>query len=496
MSTSTTNTPTTTSANDDASRERDRRRAAIGVGIVLIAQLMLVLDATVVNVALPEIQGDLGFTPAGLSWVLNAYTLAFGGLLLLGGRLGDVLGRLRTFELGLALFTLASLLGGLATSPTWLIASRTLQGVGAALAAPGVLALVTTSAPDEGARNRGLALFAAVSSAGASLGLLLGGFLTDVLSWHWTLFVNVPIGLVVLVLARRFVVETPRQTSRFDLVGAVSATVGAVALVYGFINAPDAGWLATSTIGSFVLGLALLGLFVRTESRVAAPLLPLALVRHRQRAAALVVMMLVVGAQFSTFFLVTQYLQRVLGFSPIATGAAFLPLSLAIFAVSRVAARLVARLGAGPLVIAGAGGLVVSFLWLAQISETSTYAVHLLGPLVLNGASAALVFMPVSVIVLGGVERSLAGTVSGLLQTAQQLGGAVGLAVIVSVYASGSIPGRFVPGTETAFQTSALFVGVALLISLVVLRPRRTADSAQLAEDEKEQMAALASEPA
>ncbi|MFC7488847.1 MFS transporter [Knoellia sp. CPCC 206453] len=499
MSTSTTNPPAPESTKD-APRQRDVRRAAIGVSIVLIAQLMLVLDATVVNVALPEIQTDLGFTAAGLSWVLNAYTLAFGGLLLLGGRLGDVLGRLRTFELGLAVFTLASLLGGLATSPTWLIASRTLQGIGAALAAPGVLALVTTSAPDEGARNRGLALFAAVSSAGASLGLLLGGFLTDVLSWHWTLFVNVPIGLAVLVLARRFVVETPRQTSRFDLVGAVSATIGAVALVYGFINAPDAGWTAPSTIGSFVLGVALLGLFVRTESRVVAPLLPLSLVRNGQRAAALVVMMLVVGAQFSTFFLVTQYLQRVLGFSPIATGAAFLPLSLAIFAVSRVAARLVARVGPGRLVMVGAAGLVVSFLWLAQISESSTYAVNLLGPLVLNGASAALVFMPVSVIVLGGVDRTLAGTVSGLLQTAQQLGGAVGLAVIVSVYASGSIPGQFVPGTATAFHTSALFVGIALVLGLLVLRTRRTAVAPVPSEHEEELVPestpALATNPA
>lgn len=472
-STTPTTSPASTTSTPGAAGEQDPRRAAIGVGIVLVAQLMLVLDATVVNVALPQIQTDLGFTPAGLSWVLNAYTLAFGGLLLLGGRLGDILGRLRTFEIGLAVFTLASLVGGFATSPTWLIASRTLQGVGAALAAPGVLALVTTSAPDEGARNRGLALFAAVSSAGASLGLLLGGFLTDVLSWHWTLFVNVPIGLAVLVLARRFVVETPRQSSRFDLVGAMSATVGAVALVHGFINAPDAGWLAPTTIGSFLAGAALLALFVRTESRVAAPLLPLALIRHRQRAGALVVMMLVVGSQFSTFFLVTQYLQRVLGFSPVETGAAFLPLSLAIFAVSRVAARLVSRLGARPLVMAGSAGLAVSFLWLAQISETSTYAVDLLGPLVLNGASAALVFMPVSVIVLGGVDRSLAGTVSGLLQMAQQLGGAVGLAVIVSVYASGSVPGRFVPGTATAFHTSAFFVGIALLISLVVLRSGR-----------------------
>lgn len=301
--------------------------------------------------------------------------------------------------------------------------------------------------------------------------------------------------------ARRFVVETPRQTSRFDVIGAISATVGAVALVYGFINAPDAGWTAPSTIGSFVIGVALLGLFIHTESRVVAPLLPLALVRNGQRAAALIVMMLVVGAQFSTFFLVTQYLQRVLGFSPIATGAAFLPLSLAIFAVSRVAARLVAKVGPGRLVMLGAAGLVVSFLWLAQISETSTYAVDLLGPLMLNGASAALVFMPVSVIVLGGVDRTLAGTVSGLLQTAQQLGGAVGLAVIVSVYASGSIPGQFVPGTATAFHTSALFVGIALLIALVVLRPRSTPIVPAIPSELEEEMVpestpALATNPA
>lgn len=242
MSTSTTQAPTgAAQSSTPPSSPRETRRAAVGVGIVLVAQLMLVLDATVVNVALPHIQTDLGFSPAGLSWVLNAYTLAFGGLLLLGGRLGDVLGRLRTFELGLGIFTVASLLGGLATSPTWLIAARTLQGVGAALAAPGVLALVTTSAPNEAARNRGLALFTAVSSAGASIGLLLGGVLTDFVSWHWTLFVNVPIGAAVLLLARRFVTETPRIRGRFDVVGAVTATLGSVAVVHGFISAADRG---------------------------------------------------------------------------------------------------------------------------------------------------------------------------------------------------------------------------------------------------------------
>jgi EmrB/QacA subfamily drug resistance transporter len=483
MSTSTTQAPSgatpRTSSDPSAApgaaapSPRAARRAAVGVGNVLVAQLKLELDATVVNVALPHIQTDLGFSPAGLSWVLNAYTLAFGGLLLLGGRLGDVLGRLRTFELGLGIFTVASLLGGLATSPTWLIAARTLQGVGAALAAPGVLALVTTSAPNEAARNRGLALFTAVSSAGASIGLLLGGILTDFVSWHWTLFVNVPIGAVVLVLARRFVTETPRIRGRFDVVGAVTATLGSVAVVHGFISAADRGWTAPLTLASFVVGVALLGLFVRTENRVEAPLLPLSLVRNRTRGGALVLMALVVGAQFSTFFLVTQYLQLVLGFSPVATGAAFLPLSLAIFATSRVSARLVAKVGPRPMLLVGTLGLTASFVWLSSITTTSTYAGHLLGALVLNGVSAALVFMPVTVVVLGGVERSQAGTVSGLLQTAQQLGGAVGLAAIVSVYASQSVPGQFVPGVEPAFYTSASFTLVALLVAAVVLRPRR-----------------------
>ena len=509
MSTTTTSTPPatppTTSTAPPAvptpsapTRDRAARRASIGIGIVLVAQLMLVLDATVVNVALPHIATDLGFTPAGLSWVLNAYTLAFGGLLLLGGRLGDVLGRLRTFEIGLAVFTVASLLGGLATTPGQLIAARTLQGVGAAFAAPGVLALVTTSAPDEAARNRGLALFTAVSSAGASIGLLLGGALTDFVSWHWTLFVNVPIGAVVLVLARRFVTETPRVRGRFDVVGAITATLGSVAVVNGFISAPDHGWTSPLTLGSFAVGFALLALFVRTEGRVANPLLPLGLVRARSRAGALVLMALVVGAQFSTFFLVTQYLQLVLGFSPVATGAAFLPLSLAIFATSRVSARLVAKVGPRPLMIVGTIGLSASFLWLSGISESSTYAAHLLGALVLNGVSAALVFMPVTVVVLGGVDRAQAGTVSGLLQTAQQLGGAVGLAAIVSVYASQAVPGRFVPGVEPAFLTSATFTLVALLVALVVLRPRRGRETepTREAEPSRETVAVAAADGA
>ncbi|MFA6298428.1 MAG: MFS transporter, partial [Nocardioides sp.] len=272
----------------------DATRAATGIAIVLVAQLMLVLDATVVNVALPRIDADLGFGPASLSWVLNAYTLAFGGLLLLGGRLGDVRGRLRLFEVGLTLFTVASLLGGLAQTPGQLVAARAAQGVGAALAAPSVLALLTTSAPDEAARNRALALFAAVSSGGASLGLLLGGLVTDIGSWRWTLFINVPIGLVVLVLARRFVTETPRRPGRFDVVGAVTATFGAVALVWALIGTPDHGWTSARTLAGFAVGVLLLGVLAVTERRVAHPMIQPHLLANRTRVAALTVMALVV----------------------------------------------------------------------------------------------------------------------------------------------------------------------------------------------------------
>ncbi|MDX6275900.1 MAG: hypothetical protein QOJ72_28 [Nocardioidaceae bacterium] len=459
-----------------------QRRATIGIMLVLLAQLMLVLDVTVVNVALPRIKTDLDFSPAGLSWVLNAYTLAFGGLLLLGGRLGDVFGRLRVFEIGLGLFVVASFTGGLAPTPELLVAARVLQGVGAAIAAPSVLALLTTSTTDEASRNRALALFTAVSSAGGSIGLILGGLLTDVGSWRWTLMINVPIGIAVLSLVRRFVDETPRRAGRFDVVGAVTATLGSVGVVYAFINAPDHGWDSVGTIGGFVLAVVLLATFVRTEQRVAHPLLRLGLLRSRRRASALVVMSLLLGSQFPMFFLLVQYDQGVLGFGPLASGFAFLPLTLAIFAVSRVSARLVGRYGPQRLIAIGTVGMAVSFLWLSTISTTSGYATALLGPMLLNGAAAGLTFMPTTVAILADVEPEHAGAASGLLQTMQQLGGAIGLAVIVSVYASGAVPGEVVPGAQAAFLTSMVFAIVAFTISMVVMRaPRRAAEPVSVA---------------
>ena len=450
-------------------------RAAAGIAIVLVAQLMIVLDATVVNVALPQIDAGLSFGPASLSWVLNAYTLAFGGLLLLGGRLGDVYGRLRVFEIGLAVFTLGSALGGLAQTPGQLIAARTFQGAGAALAAPSVLALLTTSAPDEAARNRALALFGAVSSGGASIGLILGGLLTDVGSWRWTLFINVPIGLTVLALAPRFVTETPRRPGRFDVVGALAATGGAVALVWTLIGTPEHGWLTTRTVAGFAVGVALLALLARTELRHPHPMVQPALMRDRNRVAALAAMALLMGAKLSMFFLVVQYVQGVLGFGPLLAGVAFLPFSLGIFATSRVTPGLLARFGPRRMMLVGTTTLALAYGWLSTVGTGDNYLAAVLGPMSLAGIASALIFMPVTVIVLAGVAPEHAGSASGLLQTTQQLGGAVGVAVIVSVYAAGAAPGQIVPGLSPAFLTSATFAALALLVIGLVLRSPRPA---------------------
>ncbi len=471
--------PTTASGRHDRSHDLPEDlpphagRAATGIAIVLMAQLMLVLDATVVNVALPRIDADLGFGPASLSWVLNAYTLAFGGLLLLGGRLGDVRGRLRLFELGLATFTLFSLLGGLAQTPGQLVAARALQGVGAAMAAPSVLALLTTSAPDQAARNRALALFGAVSSGGASIGLLLGGALTDVASWRWTLFINVPIGLAVLLTARRFVDETPRRPGSFDLVGAVTATLGSVALVWTLTGTPEHGWLSVRTLSGFALGLLLLGVLARTELRHPHPLVRPHLVRSRHRVAALAAMALVIGANLSMFFLVVQYDQRVLGLGPMEAGMAFLPFSLGVFAMSRVTPRLIAWVGPRVMVMVATAALVAAYVWLSGVGTDDTYWGSVFGPVLIAGLATGLAFMPITATVLGGVEAEHAGAASGLLQTTQQLGSAVGVAAIVSVYAAGAVPGEFVPGARAAFLTSAAFSAVAFLVAAVALRTPR-----------------------
>jgi EmrB/QacA subfamily drug resistance transporter len=459
------------------------RRAGIGLALILAAQLMLILDMTVVNVALPKIQLDLGFNPATLSWVLNAYTLSFGGLLLLGGRLGDVFGRRRTFVVGVALFAIGSLAGGLAPDATVLVVARAFQGVGAAVAAPNVLALLTTSAPDDAARNRALALFSAVSSAGASLGLILGGALTGYASWRWSLIINVPIAVVVVALVPRFVTETARQRGHFDVTGAVTATAGSASLVFGFINASEHGWGEPATVAAFVAAVVLLGAFVRTELRTPAPLLSLWLLRNRLRAGAVSVMALFVGAQFSFFYFTVQYMHAVLGYGALRSGFAFLPLTALIFATSRLTPRLVGALGPGPLVMTGLVLVAASNLWLTGLDTGSTYLTGLVGPMVLTGIGAGLGFMPMTVAMLAGVEPAQAGSASGLLQMGQQVGGALGLAVLVTVYSANNVPGDVVSGMSAVYLTAALFVAIGFALAAALLRGRRTVAVEELPEE-------------
>lgn len=441
-------------------------RAAAGIFVVLLAQLMFVLDAAVTNVALPEIATDLSFGPAALSWVLNGYTLAFGGLLLLGGRLGDVFGRLRVFMAGLAVFTVASVIGGLAVTPDMLVAARALQGVGAAIAAPSVLALLTTSAPDEFARNRALALFTAISSGGAALGLILGGVLTDLLSWRWTLFINAPIGLAVLLTVGRLVTETPRRPGRFDVVGAVTATGGAVALVWSLVRAPEQGWTSWQTVGGFVLGAALIAALGYTEARHPHPLLRLGLLRSRTRVAALVAMASMYGGMMAMFFLMVQLLEGELGFDPLQSGLAFLPIPVSIFLLSRVAPRLVARFGQAPLMVAGTGLMLLSFLRVSGVDASSGYWAGAFPSLLGMGLAMGLAFMPITSLALLDVEPEHAGSASGLLQTMQQLGGAVGLAVVASAYAATAVPGDFLAGGRTGFLAASALAALALAASL------------------------------
>ncbi|MEA5455576.1 MFS transporter [Sinomonas sp. JGH33] len=448
-----------------------RQTGNTGLWLVMLAQLMLVLDATVVNVALPHIAADLNFSRAELSWVLNGYALAFGGLLLLGGRVGDVLGRRRTFLVGVAAFTVFSLLGGLATSPLLLVVARALQGLGAAFAAPSVLALITTNARDDGARNRALALFSAIASMGGALGLILGGVLTDTTSWRWTLFINVPIGIVVLVAVPRLVDETPRRPGRFDVLGAITATGGAVAIVWALLQAPEYGWLGARTLGGFAVGAVLLAVLAVTERRVTHPLLQPRLLRSPSRVAALAAMAATYGGMLAMFFLMVQYLEDDLHLTPIVTGLAFLPMPLSIFAMSRVIPRLVERVGAVRLVVLGAALRVVAFVPLTQLGPGTSFVTVALA-LVGTGISAGITFMPLTTLALRDVEPEHAGSASGLFQTMQQLGGAVGLAIVASTFAAFAVPGDFFTGGRAGFW-SATVLSVLALAAVAALGMRR-----------------------
>ena len=414
------------------------RRLGPALAVIATAQLMVVLDATIVNVALPHIQRALGFSGTGLEWVVNAYALAFGGLLLLGGRAGDLLGRRKMFIVGIIVFSAASLAGGFATTQAWLLTARVVQGAGAAITAPAALSLVTTTFPEGPPRNRAMGVFAAMSVTGGVVGLIAGGLLTTYATWRWVLFVNVPIGIATVLAAPRVLAETPGQRGRFDLLGAITGTGGLVALVYGLSNAatgPDgvSHWGDARVVASLAAAVVLLGLFVLTEMRARNPLLPPRLLASRDRWGANLIMLCVGTALFGVFFFLTLFMQAVWGYSAVRTGVAYLPMMAAILAMSGASVQLVPRIGARPLLLAGSVTAAGGMFWMSRISEHSHYAGGLLGPTMVAGAGLGMLFMPLSVTALSRVQASVAGAASSLINAGQQVGGSIGLAVLGTV---------------------------------------------------------------
>jgi EmrB/QacA subfamily drug resistance transporter len=457
-----------------------RRRAAaqnpaMVLAIILGCYLMVVLDASVVITALPDIRLDLGFSPAGLSWVQNIYALAFGGLLLLGARMGDLLGRRQVFIGGITLFTVASMLGGLAQSETWLLAARALQGVGAAIAAPSTLALLTVSFPEGSERTRAIALYSAVASAGASIGLVLGGMLTSWISWRWSLFINVPIGIVLVSLAPRYLPETERHTGKFDLAGAATSTLGMSALVYGLVRAAETSWGDAVALGSFAAAALMLAAFVAIERRAPQPITPLRLFASRERVGAYAARLLMVGAMFGMFFYLTQFLQGAEGYSALKAGLSFLPVTVTIFAMVKVVPRLLGRIGPELTLVGGLVLALVGLLWLSRISTTTDYWTGIALPMLLIGAGMGLAFTPLTQAAIAGVDHHDAGAASGLVNVFQQLGSTIGIGLLVTVYASsseGSGAKALAEGVPSTITVSAALIALALAVVLGVMRPR------------------------
>jgi EmrB/QacA subfamily drug resistance transporter len=414
------------------------RRLGLALLVIATAQLMVVLDATIVNVALPHVQRALGFSGTGLEWVVNAYAVAFGGLLLLGGRAGDIFGRRRVFVSGLLLFSGASLLGGFATSQWWLLTARAVQGAGGAVIAPTALALITTNFPEGRERNRALGVYAAMAGAGSAVGLLLGGILTTYASWRWVLFVNVPIGILVAAAALRVLAESPRRPSRIDVAGAVTGTGGVALLVYGLSKAatgPDgvSHWGDAQVLASLAASVVLLVSFVLIERRTSRPLLPMRVLADRNRSGAYLIMLCVATGLFGLFFFLTLFIQNVLGYSAIRSGIAYLPFAVGVVTASALASQLMPRIGARPLILAGAAAVAGGMFWFSRLTEHAGYAGQLLGPQLVSSFGLGLVFVPLALVALHNVADQDSGVASSLLNTAQQVGGAIGLALLGTV---------------------------------------------------------------
>lgn len=447
------------------------------LAIVLVTYVMIVLDVSIVITALPRMRQDLGFTAASLSWVQNAYTLVFGGLLLLGARAGDILGRRRVFTAGLAVFALASLSIGLAQSATWLLLSRAIQGAGAAVLAPSTLALLSTNFKEGAERTRALGLYAAAAGAGASAGLVLGGMFADWLSWRAGFFMNVPIGIALIVAAGRHVTETPRRAGSFDVAGALSSTAGMGLLVYGLVRSATAGWSDRGTVASVVGGAALILCFFFIEARVRHPIMPLRLFTDALRVRAYLARMLFLGGMTGFWFFTTQLLQGVLGFSPALAGAAFLPTTLPNFLSAMAVSTLSRRFGSGKLLGLGLLLSITGVAGLSLVSGDSSYLGGVAVPMVFIGLGQGLALAPLTIAGVNGVAQEDAGAASGVVNAAHQLGGTLGLGIMVVVFTAA---GRGMPDggaalvhrIDNVFGAGALMLGLAFLVALPLIRKR------------------------
>lgn len=416
-----------------------RRHASPGRVLLIIAgaQLMVVLDGTIVNVALPSMGAYFQKTQTDMTWALNSYALAFGGLLLLGGRSGDILGRRRMFIIGLSLFSAGSFLAGIAVNFPMLLVGRVVQGLGGAISSPTALSLIANEFKEARERTRALATYAAVSGAGAALGLLLGGVFTSYFSWRWVLFVNVPIGAVLITGAFLYVHQTERLKGRFDVLGALLSMAGMVSLVYGFIHVAHDGWGNTETFVVFTAAVVLLVSFVLFEAYgTSSPMMPMRIFENRNRGGTYLVMLVVGAAMFGTFFFITFFIQGVREYSALKTGFAFLPLAVVIGITSQVVARLLPRLGPKPLIVTGTAVMTVALLWLSTVNADSSYAGRVLPGLVAMGLALGLLFVPLTATAVSRIDDTDAGLASALLNVGQQVGGAIGLSVLATVFAT------------------------------------------------------------
>jgi EmrB/QacA subfamily drug resistance transporter len=478
-----------------ASPPADRRWLALA--LLAAAQFVVVLDASIVNVALPSIGRDLQFSQNDLSWVINAYTLTFGGFLLLGGRMADLIGRRRLFMTGLLLFALASFAGGIAQSAGWLVAARAVQGLGGALLSPAALSLLTTIFAEGKERNTALGVWGAVAGSGGAVGVLLGGMLTQWAGWEWVLFVNVPIALAAVARAPRLLPESRNEGARhFDVAGAISITAGLSLLVYALVDANNAGWGSGKTLGLAALALALIVAFVLIELRTKAPLVPFpGIFRVRTITGINITALFVAMSLFSMFFFVSLYMQQVLGYDALKAGLSYLPLAGGIIISAGLASQLVTRFGFKPVLVSGLVLTAAGLVWFSQVSPHGSYASDILGPSLLSAFGLGFAFVPMTVAAVAGVRQDEAGLASGLINTSQQVGGALGLAILAAIAnartdhvmaaAHGDpkqLPVALTDGFGAALAVGAGFAVVGAILAMLLISGRTSREQREAAQ--------------